>query len=88
MGSAISPVIKVCANPETYDNLSEDMDVNAGKIIKGEATVRQVGDEIYALVGEVAKGQQSKSEELGHQEFVLTYKKFESIGPSCLPTVR
>lgn len=88
VGSVISPVIKVCANPETYDNLADDMDVNAGKIIKGEATVRQVGDEIYELVKQVAQGKKSKSEELGHQEFVITYKKFEGIGPSCLPTVR
>ncbi|MCC4831819.1 UxaA family hydrolase [Shewanella sp. 10N.7] len=88
VGSAISPVIKVCANPETYENLSDDMDVNAGKVIKGEASVAQVGDEIYELVKKVAQGQASKSEELGHQEFVLTYKKFERIGPSCLPTVR
>ncbi|WP_019026037.1 UxaA family hydrolase [Colwellia piezophila] len=88
VGSAISPVIKVCANPETYENLSDDMDINAGKIIKGEATVSQVGDEIYQMVKQVAQGQQTKSEELGHQEFVLTYKKFEGIGPSCLPTVR
>jgi altronate hydrolase len=88
VGSAISPVIKVCANPETYENLSEDMDVNAGKVIKGEATVAQVGNEIYELVTEVCNGKQTKSEELGHQEFILTYKKFESIGPACLPTVR
>ncbi|MDO6721268.1 UxaA family hydrolase [Psychrosphaera sp. 1_MG-2023] len=88
VGSAISPVIKVCANPETYENLSEDMDINAGKVINGEATVDQVGEEIYQLVTEVAQGKQSKSEELGHQEFVLTYKKFEGIGPSCLPTIR
>ncbi|MFQ3209371.1 MAG: altronate dehydratase large subunit [Colwellia sp.] len=88
VGSAISPVIKVCANPETYDNLSDDMDINAGKVIKGEATVKQIGDEIYHLVRQVAQGKKSKSEELGHQEFVLTYKKFEGIGPSCLPTVR
>jgi len=88
VGSAISPVIKVCANPETYENLSDDMDINAGKVINGEATVQQVGDEIYELVVKVAQGQQSKSEALGHQEFVLTYKKFEAIGPSCLPTAR
>jgi len=88
VGSAISPVIKVCANPETYENLADDMDINAGKVIKGEATVSQVGDEIYDLVSQVAQGQQSKSEGLGHQEFVITYKKFEGIGPSCLPTVR
>jgi len=88
VGSAISPVIKVCANPETYDNLADDMDINAGMVIKGEATVAQVGDEIYDLVSQVANGKQSKSEELGHQEFVITYKKFEGIGPACLPTVR
>lgn len=88
VGSAISPVIKVCANPETYENLSDDMDINAGKVINGEASVAQVGDEIFELVNEVAQGKQSKSEALGHQEFVLTYKKFERIGPSCLPTVR
>lgn len=88
VGSAISPVIKVCANPETYENLADDMDINAGKIIKGEASVEQVGAEIYELVANVANGAKSKSEELGHQEFVLTYKKFEGIGPSCLPTVR
>jgi altronate hydrolase len=88
VGSAISPVIKVCANPETYNNLSEDMDVNAGKVINGEASVAQVGDEIFDLVCQVANGKQTKSEALGHQECVLTYKKFEGIGPSCLPTVR
>ena len=88
VGSAISPVIKICANPETYENLSEDMDINAGKVIKGEATIAQVGDEVFELVKLVASGQQSKSEELGHQESVITYKRFDAIGPSCLPTIR
>lgn len=88
VGSAISPVIKVCANPETYENMSGDMDINAGKVISGQASVKDIGNEIYDLVTQVAEGKQSKSEELGHQEFVLTYKKFEGIGPSCLPTVR
>ena len=85
VGSAISPVIKVCANPETYDRMSEDMDINAGKILRLEATVDEVGEEIYRKVMDVAAGQQSCSESLGHQEFVLTYKSFEPIGPACLP---
>lgn len=85
VGSAISPVIKVCANPETYQNLSEDMDVNAGRILTGSDTVDEVGDEIYQLLLDVADGAKTKSEQLGHQEFILTYKQFEPIGPSCLP---
>ncbi|WP_158968637.1 UxaA family hydrolase [Paraglaciecola sp. L3A3] len=84
VGSAISPVIKICANPETYRNLSEDMDVNAGAVIEGNATVDQVGEEIYQQILKVANGAPSKSEELGHKEFLLTYKTFENLGPSCL----
>jgi altronate hydrolase len=85
VGSAISPVIKVCANPETYRRMSEDMDVDAGKILEGRASLDEVGKEILDLSLAVARGAQTKSEELGHQEFVLTYKSFEPIGPSCLP---
>ena len=85
VGSAISPVIKICSNPETYARLSEDMDVNAGRILTGQADLNQVGQEIYDNVIAVAQGERSVSEALGHQEFILTYKSFEPIGPGCLP---
>jgi altronate hydrolase len=84
VGSAISPVIKVCANPDTYERMADDMDVNAGRILHG-AGLDDVGREIYGLVQRVAAGEPSKSEALGHQEFILTYKQFEPIGPACLP---
>jgi altronate dehydratase large subunit len=84
VGSAISPVIKVCANPDTYERMADDMDVNAGRILHG-AGLDDVGREIYDLVQRVAAGEPSKSEALGHQEFILTYKQFEPIGPACLP---
>jgi altronate dehydratase large subunit len=86
VGSAISPVIKVCANPETYRRMNEDMDVDAGRILEGRASLDEVGREILDVSLAVARGAQTKSEELGHQEFVLTYKSFEPIGPSCLPS--
>jgi altronate dehydratase large subunit len=85
VGSAISPVIKVCANPATYERLADDMDVNAGRILTGDASIEAVGDEIVDLVARVANGACTKSEDLGHQEFILTYKQFEPIGPRCLP---
>jgi altronate dehydratase large subunit len=85
VGSAISPVIKVCANPETYARMSEDMDVNAGRILEGKANLDEVGREIYDLVVAAAQGRPTASESLGHQEFVLTYKTFDPLGPSCLP---
>ncbi|MBW4329648.1 UxaA family hydrolase [Stakelama sp. CBK3Z-3] len=88
VGSAISPVIKICANPETARRLAADMDVNAGRILDGEASIDEVGTEIYERTLAVAGGQQSVSEALGHQEFILTYKSFEPTGPACLPRAR
>jgi altronate dehydratase large subunit len=85
VGSAISPLIKICANPETYRKMSEDMDVDAGRILDGQASVDDVGDEIMDVMARVVAGKPSLSEELGHREFVLTYKSFEPTGPSCLP---
>ncbi|HST82189.1 MAG TPA: UxaA family hydrolase [Kineosporiaceae bacterium] len=88
VGSAISPVVKICANPETYRRMSEDMDVDAGRILEGRDSIEGVAAEVLDLLSEVAGGALTASEGLGHQEFVLTYKSSEPTGPSCLPTIR
>ncbi|NLS96264.1 MAG: UxaA family hydrolase [Planctomycetaceae bacterium] len=85
VGSAISPVIKVCANPDTFRRMGEDMDVNAGRILEENATLDDVGREIVDKIVQTAAGRPTCSEALGHQEFILTYKTFEPIGPGCLP---
>ncbi|WP_242123352.1 UxaA family hydrolase [Sphingobium sp. Sx8-8] len=85
VGSAISPVVKICANPETFRRMEGDMDIDAGRILEGRATLDEVGKEIVALIEAVAQGQATRSEELGHQEFVLTYKSSAPSGPSCMP---
>jgi altronate hydrolase len=84
-GSAISPVIKICANPDTFRRMEDDMDIDAGRILEGRATLDGVGAEIVALTRAVASGHRTRSEDMGHQEFILTYKSFEPIGPACLP---
>lgn len=86
-GSAISPVIKICANPETYRALADDMDIDAGRILQQRGTLDEVGGEIFDRVQAVAAGALTKSERLGHREFILTYKSFDPIGPNCLPGV-
>jgi altronate dehydratase large subunit len=85
VGSAISPVIKICANPQTYQRMSDDMDINAGAVLTGRTTIDEVGDDIFESILLVAAGRKTCSEELGHQEFILTYKTFTPIGPACLP---
>jgi altronate hydrolase len=85
VGSALAPVLKIAANPHMYTRLSEDMDVNAGRVLEGTASLEEVGLEIFERVLGLASGERSKSEALGHQEFLLTYKSFQPIGPACLP---
>ena len=85
VGSAISPVVKICANPETYRRMSDDMDVDAGRILEGSAGLDEVGREIRDLVVSLGRGARTRTEELGHQAFAFVYKSFEPISPACLP---
>ena len=76
-GVAISPVIKICANPYVYDKLADDMDINAGKLIQGKGTIRTIADEVIEYIEAVCSSMPTKPERNGHQEFVLGYKSFE-----------
>jgi altronate hydrolase len=73
-GSAIGfptiPVIKIASNSSTYRRMRDNMDVNAGRIADGEATVPEIGGEIFKLLLRVASGEKTCSERLGHKEFV------------------
>jgi altronate hydrolase len=88
VGSAISPVIKICANPETFRRMSEDMDIDAGRVLEGQDGIDDVAGEVLDLLGATAAGRSTASEGLGHREFVLTYKSSEPAGPACLPMAR
>jgi len=71
-GCRPTPSIKIATNSEMYVALREDMDLNAGSIVDGTATLEQVGKEIFNTMLAVASGQKTVSEELeiGEQEFV------------------
>ncbi|MFN7933020.1 MAG: altronate dehydratase family protein [Bryobacteraceae bacterium] len=64
------PVIKIATNTAMYNRLRDNMDVNAGRIADGQATVASVGKEIFDLVLRVASGERTCAEVLGHKEFV------------------
>lgn len=85
VGQAVAPVIKGVSNSRVYQSMSGDMDINGGTIADGLETVEQVAGRIVAAVVAVASGTLSKSEELGHQEFVLNYKSYGPAGPACFP---
>lgn len=67
------PVLKITGNPNTYEKMKENIDVNAGQVLTGEKTLEQMGEEIYKEILEVASGKTVKAEILGHDEqFCIT----------------
>lgn len=84
-GSAVSPVVKVTGNSATYRKLSEDMDFDAGAILRGEATLDQAGAALLSLVCDIAAGEMSKPEALGHKEYFVMYKHQDppSLNAGC-----
>ncbi len=72
-GSAIGfpsiPVLKIASNSNTYRRMIGNMDINAGRIADGEASVRELGREIFDTLLRVASGETTHAEELGHHEF-------------------
>jgi len=71
-GAKPSPSLKIATNSDIYTRMPEDMDIDAGTILTGKASVQEVGREIYDTWLRVASGELTKSEAqgLGDYEFV------------------
>ena len=68
-GSPIAPVIKITGNDATYKKMSDNIDINGGRIITEGAKVEEIGEELFQMVVDVCNGQTTKAESLGHREF-------------------
>ena len=60
------PVIKICGNPNTYERMQHDMDLNAGVIIEGKKSIEEVGEEAFELLLQVLNGRMTNNEALGY----------------------
>lgn len=71
-GARPAPSIKLATNSTMFNRMSDDMDLDCGRIIDGVATLEAVGDEIFNMIIRVASGEQTASESLGigQEEFV------------------
>ena len=70
-GHAICPLIKVTGNPETWERMREDLDIDASKIMDGEESIESVGNRIFNEVSAVACGKITIGEELGLFNFAV-----------------
>lgn len=64
-GCKPSPSIKIATNADLYRRMTDDMDVNAGRIIEDNVSIDALGEEIFDLLVATASGLPSKSEALG-----------------------
>jgi altronate dehydratase large subunit len=80
IGSPIAPLIKVTGNSATYHAMQEDMDFDAGRILTGECTLAEAGQELAGQIVRVASGELSKPERLGHREYFIMYKHQNTPG--------
>lgn len=71
MGNPIAPVIKITANSKTYNNMRDNIDIDASGIIDGSRSIEEVGREIFDEIVEVSCGKTTKAENLGHKEFSI-----------------
>ncbi len=55
-GLDIAPVIKVCSRTEMKNHWFDMIDISAGAVATGEATIAEVGTEIFHMILDVASG--------------------------------
>ena len=72
-GNAIVPVCKVTANEHTYNWLEDNMDVDLSGIIRGEATVEEMGAKLLKTFQSIANGQLTKAEAYGFSDIAVDH---------------
>lgn len=72
IGNAIAPVFKIASNTKIFEQMRDDLDVNAGTVLDGVETVSQVGRRIFREMVAIASGEKpALAEEWRHAEFQI-----------------
>jgi len=69
-GNPIAPVLKVTGNPNTYERMTDNMDVDASRVLSGES-VDAVGAALYRHILRVAGGELTAAERHRMAEFAI-----------------
>ncbi|HKD78106.1 MAG TPA: altronate dehydratase family protein [Candidatus Angelobacter sp.] len=70
IGNAIAPVIKLASNNEVFRRMAGDLDLSAGDVLDGKATIAGIGTNVFDHICRVAGGEvQAKAEVHKHREF-------------------
>ncbi len=82
VGSAISPVIKITGNEQTFRRMSDDLDFCSGAALIGAKSMDALAKELMEQVVRTCRGERTKAEKLNHKEYFIPYK-YQSPGTNC-----
>jgi altronate hydrolase len=72
IGNAIAPVFKIASNTKIFEQMRDDLDVNAGTVLDGTESVADVGRRIFIEMVRIASGEKpALAEEWRHTEFQI-----------------
>jgi altronate dehydratase large subunit len=69
-GNPIAPVVKVTANPGTYERMQDNMDFDASGVLRGDSVASQ-GADLYDRILSVADGELTAAERHRMREFAI-----------------
>jgi altronate dehydratase large subunit len=70
-GSPVLPVIKIATNSRMAGLMHDHIDIDAGQVLDGAATLDDVASEIVGVIADVCAGQRTASEQNRQRDFAL-----------------
>ncbi len=61
-GNLIAPVIKISSRTELFERMDEDIDFDAGRLLRKGASIEELGGELFEFMIEVASGKKTWAE--------------------------
>jgi altronate dehydratase large subunit len=69
VGNPVMPVLKITANPRTWQRMGDNIDLFAGAVLSGEVSIEEMGRRVFEELLLVAEGRRTKAESFGFAEF-------------------
>lgn len=70
-GNPVAPVVKITANPITYEAMKDNIDVDASSLLEEPESMGEMADKLLEEICEIASGKATKSESLGFMEMAI-----------------
>ena len=78
-GNPIAPIVKLATNSNLAGRMNDIIDIDTGRIVSGETTIEQMGEEILELVIRVASGEVQTKAEIKAQADFIPWKRGVSL---------